>query len=234
MFRVHTPIISRIRCWVAAYGFLHRVFGWVVVLRSSSSQDHHPSKNSVQKTICCNSTSNAPDEWAYVPETCRGKNTSIKLPSCIKLVFHFISLQMLVTEVTKSITTRKLPNTVISSCNNLYRVTRKTPAHITVLYTTTTTETLPFHFLHLILKPQRTTAHVAQNKVAKQWQLSHCTNITGITSFAVYERRLKFTDSSQLTFLHCHVKRKTLPSFQPQIQCLMKNEMKKKKIIKRC
>jgi len=29
--------------------------------------------------------------WAYVPETCRAKNTSIKLPSCIKLAFHFIS-----------------------------------------------------------------------------------------------------------------------------------------------
>jgi len=29
--------------------------------------------------------------WAYIPETCRAKNTSIKLPSCIKLAFHFIS-----------------------------------------------------------------------------------------------------------------------------------------------
>jgi len=28
----------------------------------SGSQDHHPSKNSVQKTIRCNSASNAPDE----------------------------------------------------------------------------------------------------------------------------------------------------------------------------
>jgi len=28
----------------------------------SGSQDHHPSTNSVQKTICCNSTSNAPDD----------------------------------------------------------------------------------------------------------------------------------------------------------------------------
>ena len=28
----------------------------------SGSQDHHPSKNSVQKAICCNSTSNAPDD----------------------------------------------------------------------------------------------------------------------------------------------------------------------------
>jgi len=42
---------------------------------------------------------------------------------------------------------------------HLYRVTRKAgsrypPAHITALYTPTTTETLPFGFLHLILKPQ--------------------------------------------------------------------------------
>jgi len=29
-------------------------------LESNGSQDHRPSKNSVQKTICCNSTSNAP------------------------------------------------------------------------------------------------------------------------------------------------------------------------------
>jgi len=28
----------------------------------SSSQDHHPSKNLVQKTVCCNSTSSAPDD----------------------------------------------------------------------------------------------------------------------------------------------------------------------------
>jgi len=27
-------IIRSIRCSVAAYGFLHRVFGWVVVLRA--------------------------------------------------------------------------------------------------------------------------------------------------------------------------------------------------------
>jgi len=28
----------------------------------SGSQDHHPSTNSVHKTTCCNSTSNAPDD----------------------------------------------------------------------------------------------------------------------------------------------------------------------------
>jgi len=66
MFRVHTPIIRNIRCWVAAYGFLHRVFGWVVVFRAavygadgavhhphrthnlhSSSQNHHPYINKI-------------------------------------------------------------------------------------------------------------------------------------------------------------------------------------------
>jgi len=57
----------------------------------SGSQDHHSPKNSVQKTICCNSTSNAPDDGAHVPETCGAKNTSIKSPSCIKLTFLFIS-----------------------------------------------------------------------------------------------------------------------------------------------
>jgi len=34
----------------------------------SCSQDHHPSKNSVQKTICCNSTSNAPDDGHMRPK----------------------------------------------------------------------------------------------------------------------------------------------------------------------
>ena len=32
-----------------------------------------------------------PDSVSTLPETCRAKNTSIKLPSCIKLAFHFIS-----------------------------------------------------------------------------------------------------------------------------------------------
>ena len=30
--------------------------------------------------------------WAYAPETCRAKNTSIKLRICMKLAFHIISL----------------------------------------------------------------------------------------------------------------------------------------------
>ena len=32
MFREHTLIIRSIRCWVAAYGFLHQVLVWVVVV----------------------------------------------------------------------------------------------------------------------------------------------------------------------------------------------------------
>ena len=31
---------------------------------------------------------------AYIPETCRAKNISIKLPCCIKLVFHIISWEV--------------------------------------------------------------------------------------------------------------------------------------------
>jgi len=57
----------------------------------NGSQDHHPSKNSVQKTICCNSTSNAPNDWRMYPKHVELKNSSINLPSCIKLPFHFIS-----------------------------------------------------------------------------------------------------------------------------------------------
>ena len=34
----------------------------------SGSEDNHPSKNSVQKTICCNSTSNAPDDGLMYPK----------------------------------------------------------------------------------------------------------------------------------------------------------------------
>jgi len=34
----------------------------------SCSQDHHPSKNPVQKTICCNSISNAPDYGRMYPK----------------------------------------------------------------------------------------------------------------------------------------------------------------------
>jgi len=34
----------------------------------SGSQDHHPCTNSVQKTICCNSTSNAPDDGRMYPK----------------------------------------------------------------------------------------------------------------------------------------------------------------------
>ena len=32
------------------------------------TQDHHPSKNSVQKTVCCNSTSNALDDGRMYPK----------------------------------------------------------------------------------------------------------------------------------------------------------------------
>ena len=34
----------------------------------SGSRDHHPTKNSVQKTVCCNITSNAPDDGRMYPK----------------------------------------------------------------------------------------------------------------------------------------------------------------------
>ena len=71
----------------------------------SGSLDHHPSKNSVQKTICCNTTSNAPDDGAYVPETCRSKNTLIKSPCCIKLAFQIISITLIFSSVPKTLRT---------------------------------------------------------------------------------------------------------------------------------
>ena len=111
MFRVHTPIIRSIRCWVAAYGFLHRVFGWEPlrgscvrcgwcrtapsapytrptqrISRPPPIQKLDAENHMLQLNIWCSWW------WAYVPETCRAKNTSIKLPCCIKLPFHIISI----------------------------------------------------------------------------------------------------------------------------------------------
>jgi len=43
----------------------------------SSSQDHHSSTNSVQKTVCCNLTSSAPDDGRMRPKHVQLKETSI-------------------------------------------------------------------------------------------------------------------------------------------------------------
>jgi len=53
--------------FTAVYGANGAVHGTIRTV-NSSSQDHHPSKNSVQKTICCNSTSNAPDDGHMYPK----------------------------------------------------------------------------------------------------------------------------------------------------------------------
>jgi len=65
------------RCWMGGglqsccVGRVFGADGAVQVVRNhlhsklglrSDSQDHYPSKNSVQKTICCNSISKAPDD----------------------------------------------------------------------------------------------------------------------------------------------------------------------------
>ena len=48
MFRAHTPIIRSIRCWAAAYGFLHRVFGWWTYVPETCR-----AKNALIKPPCC-------------------------------------------------------------------------------------------------------------------------------------------------------------------------------------
>ena len=97
MFRVHTPVIMSIRCWVAAYGFLHRVSGWVVVLKAAAwvvctVRMVHGTIRTVHTTHAAAFNIQCSWWWAYVPETCLAKNILRKVPCCIKLAFHFISL----------------------------------------------------------------------------------------------------------------------------------------------
>ena len=63
----------------SAYDFLHRVLGWVVFLRAAA------------QVVCAVRMLPCSWWWAYVPEICRAKNTSIKLPCCTKLAFQIIS-----------------------------------------------------------------------------------------------------------------------------------------------
>ena len=69
-----------------SFAFPHRTHD----LRSGC-QDYHPSKNSVQKTVYYNSTSNAPDDGRMYPKNVELRNTSIKLPCCINLAVQIIS-----------------------------------------------------------------------------------------------------------------------------------------------
>jgi len=55
------------RCVGRVYGADGAVRGTIRTVHSGS-QDHHPSKKSVQKTIYCNSTSNAPDDVRMYPK----------------------------------------------------------------------------------------------------------------------------------------------------------------------
>ena len=56
------------RCVICVYGADGAVRPHRTHNLRSGSQGHHPSKNSVQKTICCNSTSNAPDDGRMCPK----------------------------------------------------------------------------------------------------------------------------------------------------------------------
>jgi len=61
----------------------------------SCSQDHHPTKNSVQKTICCNSTSNAPDDgYIYSKHVELRILTYLLTPWCRVLLEKLTGLQL--------------------------------------------------------------------------------------------------------------------------------------------
>jgi len=97
MFRVHTPVIMSIRCWVAAYGFLHRVSGWVVVLKAAAwvvctVRMVHGTIRTVHTTHAAAFNIQCSWWWAYVPETCLAKNILRKVPCCIKLAFQVSSI----------------------------------------------------------------------------------------------------------------------------------------------
>ena len=68
----------------------------------SQDHHHHPSKNSVQKITCCNSTSNAPDEGRMYP-----KHVELRIHQQNYFVawsWHFVLLHMYVIVCTESAT----------------------------------------------------------------------------------------------------------------------------------
>ena len=87
MWRVHTPIIRSITCGYccakapsAPYTLSTQRLSRPPPIQKLGAENH-----TLQLNIQCSW------RWAYVPKTCQAKNILKKLPSCIKLAFHFIS-----------------------------------------------------------------------------------------------------------------------------------------------
>ena len=72
--------------------------------------------------------------WAYVPETCRAKNTSIKLPCCIQLAFQIISWgRCTVKRPSKCMPFSSLPCVVLAHSHNIWRGTQAIHQLVTVI-----------------------------------------------------------------------------------------------------
>jgi len=121
MFRAHKPIIRNIRCWVAAYGFLHRVSGWVVVLRAAAwvvctvrmvpcdsacntdttpTQPHrnsntHRTKNNTTDVVIQQNSRKLLMVDILMSETCWAHKKWNKIASDIKLVFYSSFITMM-------------------------------------------------------------------------------------------------------------------------------------------
>jgi len=79
-------------CVCRVYGADGAVHGTICTDLRSASQDHHPSKNSVQKTICCKSIPNVPDDGLIYP-----KHVEVRIHQQNDLVassWHFTSFHI--------------------------------------------------------------------------------------------------------------------------------------------
>jgi len=105
MFWVHTPIIRSIRSWVAAYGFVDRVFGWVVVLRAEAEACNtdttptqprrisktHQTKKSTTNVVIQQKSRKLLKMDVLMSETCWAHKERNKIASDIKFDLLFFS-----------------------------------------------------------------------------------------------------------------------------------------------
>jgi hypothetical protein len=133
----------------------------------SCSQDHHPSTNSVQKTICCNLTSSAPDDGRMRP-----KHVELRKLQLITLL-HQVGISLYL--VMKMHSQTNLKFSYKFPISNLKEIRQVIAAIIRAEWQTEMTKVI-CTFQNLISNVQRTTAKIYQwnkhwNTVLVYWSL---------------------------------------------------------------